>query len=245
MTIKNIGDPPLEGDRYTSPEWLIRQLVDELLPHWLDPTLLPVGSTPGTILDAGAGSGVFVRHLRRAYPTATIHAIDIHQGFGSWRDAGADLSFHGDFLTDLPPICLERPGTFLLPKYDLIVGNPPFSLAEAFIRRALGMCDYLAYVLRQGFLASKDRCALDGLWLELAPEYLYQVAHRPLFRLDKKSGDSADYMWFCWSPRRGPEYARREPRLRWLSTVPKADRKRLLPGGPKVRRIAAARMDRT
>lgn len=214
----------IPGDRYTSPDWLVAQLVDDLLPDWLPATLWVNGGEGLAILDAGAGEGVFVRHLRRAFPKATIHAIDIHP-FKSWAADGADASFHGDFLAEGFRSLRSLEGHPLRLTYDLIAGNPPFSIAEAFIRRGLELARYLSYVLRQGFLASNDRCEPGGLWRTTPPQVLYQVAHRPRFRLDLKGADSADYMWYCWPPERGAEYATREPRVRWLPVVPKDARR--------------------
>jgi len=73
--------------------------------------------------------------------------------------------------------------------------NPPFALADRFIRRALDETPYfVCALLRLTFLEpTRNRRDL----LELRPDALI-LAKRPRFRTDTRGTDSATCAWFTW-----------------------------------------------
>lgn len=81
-------------------------------------------------------------------------------------------------------------------KYDLIMTNPPFSIAMDYLTKCLslltegGRCIML---LRINFLATKIRLDFNR---EHMPARIYLLAERPKFV--KNSNDNADYAWIVW-----------------------------------------------
>jgi len=146
------------------------------------------------ILDAGCGRGVFGKACRKMYPDAHIAGIDID---GSMIDRCATLKendkFTYDFLTDGDYLDMTR-----YTNYDLIIGNPPFSLAEKFIRKSISMLTdngALMFLLRLNFLGSQKRVA--GLWKDLQLSSLYVLNARVSFFDNGKSDDNEHgiYIW--------------------------------------------------
>lgn len=80
----------------------------------------------------------------------------------------------------------------LLP-YDLIISNPPYNLAQAFVDQALTHGKNVVMLLRLGFLASQKR---REWWQDRIPHRLFVLSKRPSFT--NQGTDSADYAWFCW-----------------------------------------------
>jgi hypothetical protein len=192
MTTKNSKRPSLPNDPYFTPAWTVEQAVQHIVP-----LICPI---PARILEPGAGRGAFVQQLRQRYAGAHITAIDIEPY--SWPEA--TRSIHGDLVTTP----LER--------YDMAIGNPPFSLAMQFIERCLGCSKTTILLLRQGFLSSAKRNAFFRLH---GPSDVFILAHRPSFT-DDGAGDSADYCFCCWGRRTDGL-----TRLHWLPTVPLASRR--------------------
>lgn len=81
--------------------------------------------------------------------------------------------------------------------YDVIITNPPFLLAEQFIRKALiDVRDggYVAMLLRLNFFGSKAR---KKFFEEFMPERVY-VHHRRMSFTDDGKTDSVEYMHAVW-----------------------------------------------
>jgi hypothetical protein len=79
--------------------------------------------------------------------------------------------------------------------YDLVITNPPFSLAMPFIEKALRDGDNVAMLLRLGFLGSQKR---KEFWKWHPVHRLFVLSKRPSFT--GGGTDSSDYAWFCWGP---------------------------------------------
>lgn len=82
-------------------------------------------------------------------------------------------------------------------KYDLIVSNPPYNIAEEIIRRAWDMLQgggRMIMLLRSDFMASIGR--YEGLWSEIYPHTVAMCSRRPSFYGGKTNGDEfAIYVW--------------------------------------------------
>lgn len=81
--------------------------------------------------------------------------------------------------------------------YDVIITNPPFSLAEALYHRLRPLCSYLVFLLRVGWLEAD--CRQDELLSKDLPA-LSVISPRPSF--SEGGNDNATYAWMVWSPER-------------------------------------------
>lgn len=121
------------------------------------------------------------------------------------------------------------------PKVDLIVTNPPYSLAEALLRKALASATTVSFLLRLGFLASDERTSffaehgMPDVAVVKRPSFCMTVrcrecgdrytlppdSPRPrscvcgLPALAISTVDATDYAWMTW----GPEHTARVSRL--------------------------------
>lgn len=152
--------------------------------------VVPMRSPDAMVLDAGAGTGAWGASLRRTYADLWIEGIDIEP---RTKPDGVDYDeWHAprDFLS----VTQADIGT-----YDAVIGNPPFSLAEEFVRHAHTMIapnGVVAFLLRLNFLEGKKRG--DGLWKEFPLSGLYVYSARPSFTGDGKT-DAAAYALFVWN----------------------------------------------
>jgi hypothetical protein len=164
-------------------------------PHDHYPTPLPLcrealrqyaaGQGVDRVLDPGAGTGVWGAALRQVYrhhtPLLTgidLRALPAHPAYDTW--------LAGNYLTtDLGP-------------FDLVLGNPPYALAEPFIRRALAQTrprGQVIFLLRLAFLATQERGR--GLWADAPPHTVSVCSRRPSFTGNGKT-DATDYAVFLW-----------------------------------------------
>ena len=77
---------------------------------------------------------------------------------------------------------------------DLILTNPPFSLAQEFIEHSMACSTTVIMLLRINFLGSQARY---DFWSQFPPDGLVILSKRPSFT--GKGTDSIDYAWFIWS----------------------------------------------
>lgn len=198
MTAKNVSGPSDILDRYYTPQWAVAQCFTEVMP-------LVLQTPPKSILEPGAGGGVFVRASRATWPLSRIFAFDVDRTTELWSEA--DHSWHDDFLhpTSSSSSYIDPAWT----KYDLVIGNPPFTHALAFVERSLQLATTVVFILRQGFLSSQKRAAF---FRQHPPIGVWMMPNRPSFTLDGRT-DSADYCWVAW--RRGHPGS---TTLRWLSS---------------------------
>jgi hypothetical protein len=78
-------------------------------------------------------------------------------------------------------------------RHDVCLTNPPFNLAEAFIRKSREHCRWTVMLLRLNFLGSAQRCEFLQEWLPT----IAVLPNRPAFVKGKT--DNCDYGWFIWS----------------------------------------------
>lgn len=76
---------------------------------------------------------------------------------------------------------------------DLIITNPPFSLAQEFIGYAIPRANTTIMLLRLNFLASIKRYEW---WKQHSPTSLFVLSKRPSFT--GEGTDATDYAWFVW-----------------------------------------------
>ena len=76
---------------------------------------------------------------------------------------------------------------------DLILSNPPFSIAKEFIDHSLKLSNTCIMLLRINYLGSIGRHAW---WKENTPTALHVLSKRPSFT--GKGTDATDYAWYVW-----------------------------------------------
>lgn len=94
---------------------------------------------------------------------------------------GSDLQTGTDYLT-LGNI-----------QVDLILTNPPFSLAQEFITKSLQEANTVIMLLRLNFLGAQKRYTF---WRDNPPTSLFILSKRPSFT--GSGTDSTEYAWFVW-----------------------------------------------
>lgn len=134
---------------------------------------------PLYILEPGCGGGAFLRAVNSTWNPRHLLGVDLQPACsGPGEVLQADL--------------FKTAGTF-----DLVVGNPDFTIAEAVVRHCLQhvhRAGYVAFLLRAAFLGSTGRVAL---YREHPLRYLQPIAQRPSFTTDGKT-DPMEYALFIW-----------------------------------------------
>lgn len=149
------------------------------------------------MLDPGCGNGIWGKALVDLYPEdgfiPNIYGIDISIPQNMAHACVNRNLYKMDFL-DFVNIM----GT----GFELIMGNPPYSLAEEFVRHSLYLVaenGYVFFLLRLAFLESMKRC--KGLFTEFPPKRVYVLARRPSFFTTKTGGrttDALSYAMLLW-----------------------------------------------
>ncbi len=181
-------------DFYETPAWCVHRLLEAVpLPggNWLEPA---------------AGHGAIIRAVNRSDVNWT--AVDIR------HEAGEHL------LKYVRPIEVKTGIDFLAggwtPDRRVVITNPPYSVALAFIRHALSLAPYVVMLLRLNFLGSAKRATVFAGDM---PD-VYVLPNRPSFSPDGKT-DSVEYAWFVWTPQR----YRSRGMIQVLAQTPRAERK--------------------
>lgn len=116
------------------------------------------------------------------------------------------------------------------PETDWIITNPPFMLAQAFIKTALTVArGGVAMLLRGAFLEGQDRH--ETLFEQTPPDYVLQFTERVVMLSDRliragavdpfadkagtKASSATSYCWFVWF---GGGTQWRDTRLRWIAS---------------------------
>jgi len=147
------------NDFYETPRWCTDLALDQL-PQTID----------GPIVDCGAGSGAITRALIDRYGRPErIYAVEIDERHWPELEALSVNVVRGDYL-NVP-----------LPDAALVVGNPPFEMAQQFVDRSLESTraekGIVALLLRLSFVAGRSRRKfhLDN------PSDVYVLSKRPSF----------------------------------------------------------------
>ena len=181
-----------EHEAYMTPSWVIRRLLEVWQPYG------------GMDLEPAVGEGAIVKALHQLAPNriwswTTCDIRDVPAVTMNCEPGHHVSVFHrqGDYLrpNDLPS--LHAP---MMAKTSLVITNPPFSLADQFILQSRRLCPVaeLVFLLRLGFLSSKDRMPL---WKEVGEPDLWILPNRPSYKTSKPGRldtDKYDYAWFIW-----------------------------------------------
>ncbi len=160
--------------------------------------LVPNVYTADYVLDPGAGDGVWGKAFRCFNKTADLQGVEK-------RITSFPFSDYNGWWVDEDYLKAKMSN-----RYDLIFGNPPYSIAEEFIRKGLSELEqggYLIFLLRLAFLESKKRHF--GLFTEFPPKEVSVLSRRPSFYGDGKTNATA-YALFIWQ-----EGYKKESKLTW------------------------------
>jgi hypothetical protein len=136
------------------------------------------GVNPSSVLDAGAGCGGWGAVARSLWPAAHITGVELRS---VPQPPAYDVWVTGDALA-VP-----------LPTADLVVSNPPFRLAEPFLRRIIPLAPVTLAVVPFAFFGAQCRRAF---WQAFPPAVVSLLRPRPSFT--GNGTDPRDTAIFVW-----------------------------------------------
>jgi hypothetical protein len=139
-----------------------------------------VDPAPARIFEPGCGGGAFLRGAHATWPTAELVGVDLLPAC-----TGPGRVETGDLFAVYEP-------------FDLVIGNPDFSIAEEVVRHCMKLVKpygHVALLLLSSFEESRERVPF---WKEY-PLFLRQAigAPRPCFRADGQT-DMRPYALYVW-----------------------------------------------
>lgn len=179
MSATNRGTEKVPQEFYETQRWVVNRLLDAVrLPgtRWLEPA---------------SGGGAIIRAVdtwRRHHALQQLVWTS-----SDLRDTVLDVSPDCSF-THFPELdytfmnCPEFRGQ----RWDVVITNPPFSLAFEFVKQALEHAPIVVLLLRLNWLGSEDRRD----WLKANRPAIYVLPNRPDFT--GEGGDATEYAWFIW-----------------------------------------------
>lgn len=174
---------------------------------------------PTTILEPSAGDGAFVRAAKMMWPIAGTELIAVEPLMAAreilQRAGAAEVS--SVTLEQFVQAAPER-----VQRADLVIGNPPFTLAEKHIRLLMGLLKpgaHIVFLLRIGFYGAAER---QAFWEEFPEKWMFPVNPRPSYLGEHGKGktDGQEYAVFVWEKAPTPEeqravHSRRGALLTW------------------------------
>lgn len=168
------AEPHNSLDDFPTPPWATRALLHHLIDRlWWPHT------DDQSVREPAANRGHMVKPLQERF--ARVEASDIH-------DYGAGFLVQ-DYLFGPPP-----------PRTDWTITNPPFRLAEQFIKRGLQCSDNVAVIVRTAFLEGVGRH--KGLFSQTPPSLVLQFSERVVMhkgKLSAKGSTATAYCWLVWT----------------------------------------------
>lgn len=156
-----------------------------------------------TVLEPSVGAGAWVRAVRDVSDVLMVsgkRAHPIHITGLDLDPQAAGLAMQQEPGAPLNVACNEAMETIYMAaalggqRWDLVIGNPPYSDAQEHVEMALEMGQSVAFLLRLAFLESAKR---QAFWREFPAASIGTLVSRPSFTGNGKS-DSAAYAFFLW-----------------------------------------------
>jgi hypothetical protein len=178
-------EPKDSPDDFPTPPWATRGLIEHIIGDAKSLSEL-------TCLEPACGAGHMAKVLKEYF--SKVQSSDAFSyGYGQVRDFVDNPYENGSF--------------------DWVITNPPFRLAEDFVRLALPIARRgVAILARTVFLESVGR--YQGIFREAPPTKFAQFVERvPMVRgrLDIKASTATGYAWLVWE-----KHATAVPRLMWV-----------------------------
>ena len=139
MSATNRGKERIKNDFYSTP----REVIENLLLNHLN-----LNNYGCEVLEPSAGDGVFIDVINEFY-NKNIDCVEIREEEKEKLESKCQDVIIGDFLN------LDTNK-----KYDVIIGNPPYTYALEFVNKSLELLKddgVLIFLLRTAFLESKKR----------------------------------------------------------------------------------------
>lgn len=205
-------------DHYVTPRAAVVPMAAELREWWA----AQHGGhyRPPRILDAGSGTGVIAHVMREAFPDGYIVALESDRTYeenlramsGADEVVIADFLHYGTLRSSVDATSIHDnpgdPGVDLDGRrrieyelvtarpFDIIIGNPPFSMWQRFVTRSLLLLapdGYLAQLLNMHAYGSEER---REWWRERKPRAQRILSPRPSFTGGPT--DATEYAWIVW-----------------------------------------------
>lgn len=183
MSATNRGTVRKPHDFYATPVDVVENVLNNL----------DLSEYGDNVLEPSAGNGNIVQVFKEHYPNKKITAMEIREEEVDNLKQCAGKVLIGDFLE-----------TKFNDKYDVIIGNPPYSEALEFVNKSLELLSddgILIFLLRTAFLESKSRYKF---WQENPLSRLFTLSKRPSFT--GKGTDATSYSWFVWDKKDTKQY---------------------------------------
>lgn len=175
MSATNRGSIRKDYDFYATPPYVIYNLLDNL----------DLNRYGKYVLEPSAGNGNISRIIKEKYPDKIVTSIETRE------EEYYNLCFSSDQVVFYNYLNLDFIG-----RYDIIIGNPPYSLALEFVNKSIQLLNdngILIFLLRTAFLESKSRY---DFWQQNPLSGLYTLSKRPSFT--GRGTDATSYSWFIW-----------------------------------------------
>lgn len=155
------------------------------------------------VLEPSAGEGAFARAFVEVARPSFLATVDPYHPKPELPKGSVDKHLHS-----------RQPFEQLVTgkRFDLVGGNPPYSLAETHVRHGLSLLTpggTLAFLLRLAFFESQERIPF---WREHPAEAVYVLSERPSFT--GGGTDSTAYAMIVWRNAR-PVYPTRLEVVSW------------------------------
>lgn len=143
-----------------------------------------------SVMDVGAGLGIWGQAISYNAPAVTLTGVEVNPEFPA--TTCYDTWHVGNYLHLDYELITER--------YDYVVGNPPFNIAEDCIRnglKSLRKGGKLTFLLRLAYLESLGRG--NGLFKEFPPLTVHVSSRRiPFESYDGTSASKVPFAMFTW-----------------------------------------------
>ena len=157
------------------------------------------------------GGGTRERHRQDFYPTpkdvtfALMDFLKLDHGLKIWEPACGERDMADaieEYGYDVIATDIEMGHDFLTAdavECDWIITNPPFSIADEFIRKCKSMNKPFAMLLKSQYWHASKR---STLFAEATPSWVLPLTWRPdfLFKQQEKGRPLMDVMWCVWIP---------------------------------------------
>lgn len=174
-------EPPDSCDYFPTPPWATRALCEIVLPQ------LGLSLDRSVVWEPAAGEGHMAEVLGE-YAGLVVHS-DVHD-YGIGSQIGSFVGVGPDVIG-----AARTDGVAA----DWIITNPPFNLAEAFLRRALDEANAVAFLVRTSWLEGGER--YREIFAKTPPVAIAQFCERvPMVkgRWDPKASTATSYCWVVW-----------------------------------------------